>query len=114
MRATDVCGRAAGLVGGGPMRQHGDARLGHAQVAGSVHLGHSITPHDVALMRLREPRAETSTPTIMSTLPVMPALRPSSPAMFDALSYREIWAVDFEFGAEPGGIPSRCASSRGN
>jgi DNA polymerase I len=35
----------------------------------------------------------------------MSASRLSSPAMFDLLPYREIWAVDFEFGTEPGENP---------
>jgi len=32
----------------------------------------------------------------------MPGSRPSSPKMFDAWPYREIWAVDFEFVAKDG------------
>ena len=54
MRAKDVCRRAADLVGRDRARQHGDARLLHKRIAAlwSAHLGHSITPHDVALMML--------------------------------------------------------------
>src|SRR5215472_10543873 len=39
----------------------------------------------------------------MTGLKVPSAVR--SPAMFDALPYREVWAVDFEFRAEPGENP---------
>jgi len=54
MRARDVCRRAADLVSGDRARQYGDARLLHARIATlwSAHLGHSITPHDVALLLL--------------------------------------------------------------
>jgi Domain of unknown function (DUF6378) len=54
MRARDVCSRAADLVGGDRAHQYGSARSLHARIAAlwSVHLGHSITPHDVALMML--------------------------------------------------------------
>jgi DNA polymerase I len=41
----------------------------------------------------------------MLMLPDMPESRPSLQAMFDALPYREIWAVDFEFGSEAGEQP---------
>ena len=34
--------------------------------------------------------------------------------MLDALPFAEIWAVDFEFGAEPERIPNRCAWSHGS
>lgn len=54
MRARDVCRRAAGLVGGDQARQYGGARPLHARIAAlwSAHLGHLITPHDVALTML--------------------------------------------------------------
>lgn len=35
----------------------------------------------------------------------MPGSRRSSPTVFDALPYREIWAVDFEFVGKPGERP---------
>jgi hypothetical protein len=54
VQATDVCRRAADLVGGNRMRQHGDAQTVHARIAAlwSVHSGHLITSHDVAIMML--------------------------------------------------------------
>jgi Domain of unknown function (DUF6378) len=54
MRAREVCRRAADLVSSDRARQYGDARLLHARIAAlwSAHLGHLITPHDVALMML--------------------------------------------------------------
>jgi hypothetical protein len=43
--------------------------------------------------------------TITSTLPAMRGSPPSLPAISDALPFREVWAVDFEFGSEPGERP---------
>jgi DNA polymerase-1 len=68
-----------------------------------------ITPHDVALMMLSLKVARTAVGTFNPDnyvdAAVMPGSRPSLPAMFDALPYQEIWAVDFEFGSKAGERP---------
>lgn len=62
MRARDVCQRAADLVDGERARQHGDVQSVHSRIAAhwSIHLGHLITPHDVALMMLLLKAARTA------------------------------------------------------
>jgi DNA polymerase I len=53
------------------------------------------------LLKVAQTAEGFSTRTIMSMRPS----RPSNPTMFDALPYREIWAVDFEFRSEAGERP---------
>jgi Domain of unknown function (DUF6378) len=63
MRASDVCRRAADLVGGERARQYGSALAAHTNIAvlWSAYLGVPITASDAALMMVLLKIARTKT-----------------------------------------------------
>ena len=59
----------------------------------------------LVLVKVRRTTTRTFNPDNYVDIARMPGLRRSSPVMFDALHYDEIWVVDFEFVANDGERP---------
>ena len=97
-----ACRRSTDQVGGDTAHQHEVAA--HANVSGPAHAQSTHPLAEVSPLNIGAARSEAGGGG--ATMGVR--------SMLDPLPFREIWAVDFEFGAEPGENPEPVAWSRGN